>query len=83
MRTTVRLDDHLMRAVKRYAAERQVTFTLILEEALRELLARKAEIGKRQPVRLPTFKGEGLQPGVDLNDSAALLELMERADATG
>ena len=83
MRTTVRLDDHLMREVKRYAAKRQVTFTLILEEALRELLARKAEVGKRPPVHLPTFKGEGLQPGVDLNDSAALLELMERADAPG
>lgn len=83
MRTTVRLNDHLMSEVKRYAAERQVTFTLVLEEALRELLARRAEVGKRQPVWLPTFKGEGLQPGVDLNDSAALLELMERADAPG
>lgn len=83
MRTTVRLNDHLMREVKRYAAERQVTFTLILEEALRELLARKAEVGKRPPVSLPTFKGRGLQPGVDLSDSAALLELMERPDAAG
>ena len=77
----MRLNDHLMREVKRYAAERQVTITLVLEEALRELLARKAEARERQPVRLPTFKGEGLQPGVDLNDSAALLELM--ADASG
>ncbi len=33
------------------------------------------------PVRLPTCEGRGLQPGVDLHDSAALSERMERADA--
>jgi hypothetical protein len=29
---------------------------------------------------VPSFKGRGLQPGVDLEDTAALLDLMERAD---
>jgi hypothetical protein len=35
--------------------------------------------GKRTLRRseLPTFSGQGLRPGVDLDDSAALLELME------
>jgi hypothetical protein len=33
---------------------------------------------QRQPVELPTFDGGGLQPGIDLDDSAALLGLMER-----
>lgn len=32
-------------------------------------------------IDLPTFTGRGLQPGVDLDDSAALLELMERGDS--
>jgi hypothetical protein len=32
-------------------------------------------------VALPVFKGKGLQPGVDLDDSAALLDLMDAADA--
>ena len=32
---------------------------------------------------LPTFKGEGLLPGVDLDDTASLLDLMDRGDATG
>lgn len=81
MRTTVRLDDDLLRAVKRYAAEHQLTLTAVLEQALREMLALRQELKRRQPVRLPTFKGRGLQPGVDLDDSAALLALMERADA--
>ncbi len=38
-----------------------------------------ARRGKKQvvrPLRLKTCKGGGLRPGVDLDDSAALLELM-------
>jgi hypothetical protein len=31
----------------------------------------------RAKVKLPTFKGKGTKPGVDLDDSAALLDLME------
>ncbi len=76
----MRLDDDLLRAVKRYAAERQLTLTAVLEQALREMLVLRQKLERRQPVRLPTFKGRGLQPGVDLDDSAALLALMERAD---
>jgi hypothetical protein len=30
---------------------------------------------------LPTFSGKGLQPGVDLDDSANLLDLMQDGDA--
>ena len=44
------------------------------------MLARRAEGGAAEAPRLPTFTGRGLQPGVDLDDSAALLELMEGAD---
>jgi hypothetical protein len=32
---------------------------------------------RHEHVALPTFRGEGLQPGVNLDDSAAILELME------
>lgn len=32
---------------------------------------------------LPTFKGKGLLPGVDLDDTAGLLDLMDRGDAAG
>ena len=80
MRTTVRLDEELMAEVKKLAASRGMTLTAVLDEALREMLARRALGGTAKPPRLPTFKGRGLQPGVDLDDSAALLELMEGAD---
>ncbi|HET6340803.1 MAG TPA: CopG family transcriptional regulator [Gemmatimonadota bacterium] len=80
MRTTVRLPDDLMRDVKRAAAESGRSLTSLIEDALREALARRRESRRSEPVRLPTFRGTGVAPGVDLDDSAALLDLMERAD---
>ena len=87
MRTTVRVDDDLMRRAKAFAAENGKTLTEIMEAALREKLARAEAAraastgsgGKRR--KLPTFSGSGLQPGVDLHDTASLLDLMDRADA--
>ena len=67
--------------VKRLAAEERTTLTAMLEQALRELLARRRERRERARVALPTFKGQGLQPGVDLDDTSALLDLMEGHDA--
>jgi plasmid stability protein len=77
MRTTIRLDDRLMAAAKRRAAETGRTFTAVVEDALRQSLGPVRTSGKRAPVKLPTVGGRGVRPGVDLNDSAALLDLME------
>jgi hypothetical protein len=74
----VRLPDEVLEEVKEYAFERGVSMTEVFEEALREHLARaKQERGRSRRVRLPTFAGDGLQPGVDLHDSPALLDRME------
>lgn len=82
MRTTVRLPDDLLAEAKKRAAERGVSFTRLVEEALRETLARdQLSEGERDQVRLTTVDGSGLQPGVDLDDSASLGELMDRDDA--
>jgi hypothetical protein len=80
MRTTVRLDDDLLREVKRYAVDRGTTLTSVLEQALREMLARRRRLDRAERPALPTFAGRGLQPGVDLDDTRALLDLMDRAD---
>jgi hypothetical protein len=77
MRTTVRLDDHLLASAKKLAAETGRTLTAVLEDALRETLARRNDLARRRPVRLKTVKGDGIRPGVDLDDTAALLDLME------
>ena len=76
MRTTVRLDDDLLRKTRALAAETGRTLTAVIEDALREALARQRARRTRPRVALPTFKGQGLQPGVDLDDSAGLLDIM-------
>jgi len=51
-------------------------------EALESLVRRPASKAQR-PVALPTFSGRGLQPGVDLDDTASLFDLMQTDDAPG
>jgi len=81
MRTTVRLDEDLLREAKLLAAQERTTLTALLEQALREMLARKRQAHNRPRVALPTSEGWGLRPGVDLNSNAALLDLMDSPDA--
>jgi hypothetical protein len=81
MRTTVRLDDDLLRQAKAVAAASGRTLTELFEDSLRETLARQKATASRKRIVLRTFKGNGVLPGVDLDDSAALLDLMDRADA--
>lgn len=77
MRTTLDLDDALMRAAKRRAAETGRTLTALVESALRELLRREDQTSGN-PFRLewPVVEG-GVQPGVDLDDRDALVRRME------
>jgi len=77
MRTTIRLNEILLAEAKKYAAESGRTLTSVLEDALRETLTRRRARLKAKPVRLRTVKGDGVRPGVDLDDSASLLESME------
>lgn len=82
MRTTVRLDEALLRAAKAEAARSGATLTSLIEDALRDALRRrKAARSHRSVVSLTTFKGNGLCAGVDLDDSAALADLMDESRA--
>lgn len=76
MRTIISLDDELHRRAKSYAAEHRTTLTALVDEALRAHLAERR--GKRRPpVRLPTFKGEGLQSGVSLDEMGTIHDRMD------
>lgn len=77
VRTTIRLDSALAAEVKAFAARTGRTLTAVIEDALREVLARGPGKSKRARFRFPTYRGTGVAPGVDIDDSAALLELME------
>ncbi len=70
------MDDQLLRAAKNLAAETGGTLTGVIEDALREAMARRRAGTRREKLTLKTFRGQGLQPGVDLDDSASLLDLM-------
>lgn len=77
MRTTINLPDDLLARLKRLAAESGTTVTALIQDALREALARRRRTPRGRPVELTTFGTGGLQPGVDLDDGAALLDLTE------
>jgi hypothetical protein len=79
MRITIRLDDDLLRAAKSHAAATGRTLSALIEDALLETLGRRRERGFRLRVSLRTVGGSGQQPGVDLDDGSALLDLMHRA----
>lgn len=77
MRTTIKIDDRVLAEAKVQAANSGRTLNAVIEDALREALARRHRGYERRAVELPTFRGSRLVPGVDLDDSAALLDRME------
>lgn len=80
MRTTVDVPADLLREAKARAARSGRTLGQVVADALRASFARPAASGGEPAPRIVTFRGGGLQPGVDLDDSAALLDHMERTD---
>lgn len=80
MRTTIRIDDELLAQAKKRAADRRMTLTALIEDSLRESLARRKAPQSCKLFRIKPFGRGGLQPGVDLDDSAALLDRMEGHD---
>jgi plasmid stability protein len=76
MRTTLNLDEGLMRALKRRAAETGRTMTEMVEEAVRELLAREDEGSQVEEFRFLTVRGRR-RPAVDIADRDAILDVME------
>jgi len=83
MRTTIRLDEELLRDAKKFAAETGQTLTSVIADALQEVLARRQHKARQAPIRLRTVKGHGPLPGVDLDDSASLLDLMQDHGSAG
>jgi hypothetical protein len=83
MRTTIRLDDALLRRAKAVAAARGTSLNDLIADAVRAALAPRPIVSRVSEVAtaLPTFKGRGLRPGAELDDSADLLDLMDGRDA--
>ncbi|MDP2760783.1 MAG: hypothetical protein WC053_04480 [Sideroxydans sp.] len=74
MRTTLNLDDQLLISAKHRAVEESVSLARVIERALRESLAKPR--AARETIRLITASGSGVKPGVDLDNSRSLLDIM-------
>jgi hypothetical protein len=77
----IQLDDALLAEAAKLASEKGCDLSRFIEETLREKIAHTtfAHHVFPQPFdRLTTVGGRGLQPGVNLDGSAALFDLMER-----
>ena len=80
MRTTVKLSDDLLKEAKQVALASGKTLTQVIEDSLRETFARRTRAANQPKVDLPVFRGSKLLPGIDLDNSAALLEILDREE---
>ena len=77
MRTTIRLDDELLADLKRHAADTHRTLTQVIRDGAVALLERERGNASPRTVKLPVFRGDGTYEGIDVNNSASLLDRME------
>ena len=75
MRTTVTVPDPLLIRVKQLAAARRTSVTAIVVESLDRYLASAHAETTASIDPLPTIKRAKPLPGVNLDDTSALLEL--------
>ena len=74
--TTVRLNPGITRKARAYAKANSLTFTAVMERALTAYLARSGRSAAK-PVTFPTFSTGGVLPGVNLDDTSQLLDIMD------
>ena len=77
MRTTIAINDSLLNQAKVRAAESRRSLAAVVEDALRLALASKPVRQGNRKVRVPVSGDGGIMSGVDLDDTAALLDHME------
>lgn len=65
MKTTIEISDSLFEEARRVAHRERTTMKALVEEGLRQILAGHAAGHGGFRLRKATFKGKGLQPGLD------------------
>jgi hypothetical protein len=76
MRTTIRINDDLLKRAKKRAADEGRSLTSLVEEGL-VLMLSTTKAGRRKRIELPVSTATGgVLPGVDLNRSSDLEEVM-------
>jgi hypothetical protein len=83
MRTTLRIDDELMKEAKGIAAASGRTLTEVIDDLPRESLARRKQNQRLERVVLPVAEaGHARRPGLNLDDTDGLIRAMEEWDAS-
>lgn len=77
MRTTIDINDELMMLARKRAAEERTSVKAIVERALRSLLQGPKNVASYR-LQWRTEQGQ-VQPGVDLANRDALLDLMDQS----
>ena len=77
MRTTIDINDELLKEAEAYAFNERKTLKMVVEQALRVFLASPVRPDVVDVPAIPVLRGQGVQPRVDLTDNAALEELMD------
>ena len=77
MRTTLTIDADVLSAFKRLAADTHQTLSGVIEDALREQLARRRSLADVSSADLPVVRGGALMPGVDLSSNEAMQRLLD------
>jgi hypothetical protein len=77
MRTTINLPDELVLQAKKAALASDTTLTEIIANALRESLAKPHRKKTKREFKIIASGRGGVLPGVDLDDTSALLDIMD------
>jgi hypothetical protein len=77
VRTTLTIEADVLSEFKRLAADTHRTLSGVIEDALREQLARRRALGATPGADLPVVRGGGLLPGVDLTSNAVVQRLLD------
>lgn len=77
MRTTLTIAEPVLAQFKRIAADTHRTLSAVIEDALREDLARRRTDEETAGADLPVVRGGVLLPGVDLASNAAVTRLLD------
>jgi predicted transcriptional regulator len=77
VRTTLTIEADVLSEFKRLAADTHRTLSGVIEDALREQLARRRALGATAGADLAVVRGGGLLAGVDLTSNAVVQRLLD------
>lgn len=78
MKTTLNLNDEILRRAKTRAAQENISLTRFVEDALRTKLMDESRKDPAFKLELRTVRGDA-PPKVDISDREALYDVLDRA----